>query len=114
MSNWKGNDDECPICELKYHKLRTGFTYAEIRMILWIGDPDYEKWKYKRRHTVLGLWFSIKQSMWAQHLVECEQMLMYYEAQQLKAKEEQELREIVANYENRQGDDEDDLSDIPF
>jgi hypothetical protein len=34
-------------------------------------SPDRGEWKYKRRHTVLGKLFQIKQEMWSQHLDEC-------------------------------------------
>lgn len=70
-------------------------TYKEVRMLLWVADSDCSQWKYKRRRTVLGLWWQIKQSMWREHLLECEKMLMYYEAQQYKEQESLELEEII-------------------
>ena len=117
MSRYKGNEDTCLVCGLKYRSLRTGYTYAEVRMLLWVGDPDYSKWKYKRRNTVLGLWWSIKQSLWKQHLIECEQMVMWAEAQAKYGEEFEELVDIVTKEfggEPPEVDEEVDLSDIPF
>lgn len=96
MSNFKGNDDECPICGLKYRDLRTGYSYAEVRMLLWVADPDYSKWKYKRRHTVLGLWHQIKQAEWREHLLQCERYQMHLEAQSVREEEAGELNDVLA------------------
>jgi hypothetical protein len=35
-------------------------------------SDDTKDWQYKRRHTVLGKWFQIKQEGWKHHLEECE------------------------------------------
>jgi hypothetical protein len=72
MSSWSGRFDTCPICGQVYERLRTGLTYRKVRALLWTGDPDSSKWKYKRRATVLGLWHSIKLDLWAEHLAMCE------------------------------------------
>ena len=110
MSRWRGNEDQCPHCGLKYKKLETGHTYQEVRMMLWLDDPDCTHWKYKRRNTVLGLWHQIKQSMWREHLLQCEHYAMWKEAEDKFEGEFEELMDIVRKEEHSP----DDLSDIPF
>lgn len=92
---WRGNEDECPVCGFKYKNLKTGFKFEDIHQMLWVGTPDYSQWKYKRRHTVLGLWHQIKMSMWDQHLKECEYHQMMQEAKDQYAEELAELVDIV-------------------
>ena len=72
MSQYHGNDDECPECGLRYRDLRTGLTYEDVFLMFWRGPDDPSQWRYKKRHTVLGKWHQIKREMWAQHLSECE------------------------------------------
>jgi hypothetical protein len=36
--------------------------------MLWVHSDDPRDWKYKRRHTVLGHWWQIKQQLYAQYL----------------------------------------------
>lgn len=117
MSRSKHNDETCSHCGLVYRDLRTGLTYPEVRMLLWVGDPDYKTWKYKRRHTVLGLWGQLKLVLWREHLEFCEKQAMYCEAQ---AQLEEELSELVDIVRKELGDDVperrpyEDLSDVPF
>jgi hypothetical protein len=104
VSRFRGNEEACPVCGLVYKDFRVildaqPLTYAEVRMLLWVADPDYTKWKYKRRRTVLGLWHQLKQTAWKEHLLECERIQMYREARERHPEEQAEL---------------DDLSDIPF
>jgi hypothetical protein len=61
----------CPHCGLKYRDFRTGFTYRDVFGMLWSGSDDPSTWRYKRRGSVLGKWFEIKQKMWADHVDEC-------------------------------------------
>jgi hypothetical protein len=61
----------CGVCGWTYAELRTGHTYREVRAMLWVNSPDPADWRYKRRGTVLGLWRSIKLTLWQQHLTEC-------------------------------------------
>lgn len=39
--------------------------------MLWVADNDPSRWRYKRRHTILGLWHDIKRSMWQDHIAQC-------------------------------------------
>ena len=71
MSSKWGEDLKCPICGLVYKKFRTGLTFKEVRDYYWVDTEDEKKWKYKRRHTVLGRWHAIKKDMWAEHLKAC-------------------------------------------
>lgn len=65
---YKGNADQCPHgCGLTYKKLRTGLQYDDVYELLKDHSEDKNDWTYKRRHTVLGKWFEIKQSMWDEH-----------------------------------------------
>ena len=68
MSTFRGNADRCPHgCGLTYRKLKTGLRYHDIFVLLMDYSEDPDEWKYKRRHTVLGKWFEIKQQMWQYH-----------------------------------------------
>lgn len=68
---YKGDNDECPHgCGLKYKNLRTGLTYWDVFASLMDYKSDPSEWKYKKRGTVLGAWFAIKQSMWQYHTEE--------------------------------------------
>ena len=87
MSRWSGRHDTCPICGITYESFKTGMSFGDVRMMLWVGDPDYSRWKYKRRHTVLGLWHSIKLSMWNEHVYLCEEQLRYTLVEEHDAKE---------------------------
>lgn len=71
MSRYHGNDETCESCGMRYRNFRTGLTFSDVRMMLWVGSDDYTQWKYKRRNTVLGLWHALKQRMWDQHQWDC-------------------------------------------
>jgi hypothetical protein len=64
---------DCPTCDRQYTDFRTELTYQDIYDMLVVGSADPADWRYKRRGTVLGLWHQIKQSMWKQHIEDCEQ-----------------------------------------
>ena len=64
---------ECEFCGLEYDDFRTGEDFQSIKDDLWVGSEDPAEWNYKGRHTVLGRWYALKQSMWADHLEQCEQ-----------------------------------------
>lgn len=71
MSRYKGNGDKCSHgCGLTYGKLRTGMRYYDVFTMLMDNSDDSDEWKYKRRGTVLGAWFAIKQTMWEYHCEE--------------------------------------------
>ena len=59
------------MCGMTYDAFRTGLTFREVWQMLWVNSEDSSEWKYKRRHTVLGLWHQIKKQMWAEHLEYC-------------------------------------------
>ncbi len=63
--------EKCPCCGIAYGKFRTGLDYFEVYSMYWSDDPDSDKWRYKRRGTILGKWYEIKQGMWANHLETC-------------------------------------------
>lgn len=77
-------DSTCPTCGVVYDDMRTGLTYSCIYSMLWSANPDQSQWRYKRRHTVLGLWHQIKREQWYNHLDWCEEL-----------KENQEEREAI-------------------
>lgn len=77
-SRYKGNNERCPHCQMKYGNFRTGFTYKDIVMMFWDDSDDPGDWTYKRRGTILGKWFEIKQDMWQRHIeVECEDLVPF-------------------------------------
>jgi len=65
-------DERCPGCDLKYDNFRTGFTFAEVKNMMWTNDEDREKWRNRRRPAVLGFWMELKQNMWTSHKGECD------------------------------------------
>lgn len=72
MSRYSGNSDECPHCGLTYGEFRTGLNYQTVYLMLpWELDPS--DGINKRRGTVLGKWFQIKQEQWRAHLADCEE-----------------------------------------
>ena len=52
----------------EYHKFRTGFTFEEIRIMLWSPSEDNRDWRHITRRTVLGKWHEIKLKMWKEFL----------------------------------------------
>ena len=100
MSRWHGRHEECPHCGLVYERFTTGYAYSEVRMLLWVGTEDQTEWKYKRRHTVLGMWHSIKVLMWDEHIEECEQQKMWEEAQAQLGSELKELCDVLLEMED--------------
>jgi len=65
--------DTCPGCSFNYDDLRTGYTFAEVRAMLWIDSSNPEDWRYKMRGSVLGFWRELKQAMWKEHLDLCKE-----------------------------------------
>ena len=62
----------CPHCGFQYKDLRTGHTYRDIYVLLWVASEDSSKWRYKRRHTILGKWHQLKMELWNEHIWACE------------------------------------------
>jgi len=71
MSQYVGNHDPCPHCGLLYKDFKTGTSYAEIWLSMSDNSKDSADWKYKKRNTVMGKWFQIKQELWKKHIEEC-------------------------------------------
>lgn len=46
-------------------------TYRSVWELLADSSEDKTKWRYKRRGTVLGTWYAIKQGMWNEHVAHC-------------------------------------------
>ena len=66
------NEETCPRCGLRYADFRTGYTYADIYAMFWVGSDDPTEWVYKRRNTILGKWHQIKAEQWTQQLDTCD------------------------------------------
>jgi hypothetical protein len=97
MTRWSGRHETCPICGIVYETFKTGMNFGDVRMMLWTGDPNCDQWKYKRRHTVLGLWHQIKKSMWYEHVHQCEQQYDWVMEQKHKddARDVTEIEELL-------------------
>lgn len=63
---------ECCGCGLKYDDMRTGLTFADVKAMMFSGDPDPSTWRNRRRNGVLGFWRELKQQQWAMHVGQCE------------------------------------------
>ena len=63
---------ECEHCGLEYDDFRTGEDYQSMVDSLYVSSEDPSQWVYKRRGTVLGRWHALKQSMWKDHIEQCE------------------------------------------
>lgn len=63
---------DCPTCGLRYADLKTGLDFGSVQDMLFVSEEDPSKWRHKGRHSVLGLWFEIKRSMWQDHLEMCQ------------------------------------------
>ena len=63
---------DCPTCGLKYKDMKTGFDFRSIQDMLFVDSNDPKHWRHKGRHSVLGLWYEIKRSMWRDHLGMCQ------------------------------------------
>lgn len=88
-------DATCPYCGLVYNDMRTGLTYSCIYSMLWSANEDPSTWRYKRRHTVLGLWHSIKRDQWHEHLHWCEKIEEELDQNQLDEEEARAEREAI-------------------
>jgi hypothetical protein len=49
-----------------YDAFRTGLTFATVKRLMFDNHTDRSRWKYKRRHTVLGAWHDLKQQLYWQ------------------------------------------------
>lgn len=58
-------------CGATYRDFRTGETFASIRLMMYVADPDPATWRYKRRRAVLGYWRQYKLGLWAMAHSEC-------------------------------------------
>lgn len=71
LSRFKGNQKLCPGCGISYGKFRTGLTYRDVFIWLWVNSDDPKDWKYKRRRTVLGKWHAHKRELFEAHVNQC-------------------------------------------
>ena len=85
--------ESCPHCDQTYAGFRTGHNFSDVRNLFWSGSDDPTDWVNKRRHTVLGRWREIKQSMWREHLEMCELQAAY--ASELETLESVETVSVV-------------------
>ena len=54
----------CP-CELEaYDIFRSGYTFLDVRQMLWSYSDDSRDWPNVSRHTVLGYWRQLKLELW--------------------------------------------------
>jgi hypothetical protein len=49
-----------------YDSFRTGLTFAAVKRMMFDNHEDRSRWKYKRRHTVLGAWHDLKLQLYWQ------------------------------------------------
>lgn len=61
----------CPVCGIAYTNFRTGYTFRDVKEMLWVNSENPDDWKYKRKNTVLGRWRQIKMEMWRCHIETC-------------------------------------------
>jgi hypothetical protein len=54
--------------DARYDRFTTGLTFREVKRMMFDNHQDRSRWRYKRRHTVLGAWHAIKLSMWEEFL----------------------------------------------
>lgn len=67
-SRW-GSDLACEVCGQRYRDLRTGHTFAGVKRLM--RRAPNERWRYRRRHGVLGFWHGIKVLEWNHHVEMC-------------------------------------------
>lgn len=67
------NSETCTVCGISYKEFRCSITtFAEAKQALYNhSEQDSSKWKYKRRHSVLGYWHYVKKTEWFYHLEQC-------------------------------------------
>lgn len=78
----------CPYCGIDYDDFKTGHSFADVKGLMWVGTDDPARWRYKRRHTVLGSWRELKQKMFLEHIE--------FHELEAAAKEEEKLQEAEA------------------
>jgi len=68
---WGVLDDDCGECGASYAAFRTGLTFSDVSMMMFVGDSDPETWRNRGRHGVLGYWRELKLGLWALHRGGC-------------------------------------------
>lgn len=53
-----------------YREFRTGLTYRDVYLMLWVPSEDKTLWRHKSRGVVLGLWHQIKKELYDRYLGE--------------------------------------------
>lgn len=54
---------DCP-CGASYDALRTGFSFADVKQLMYVASEDPADWRHKRRRSVLGFWHELKLQIW--------------------------------------------------
>ena len=52
-------------CGATYDEFKTGYTFAEVRRMLWVSSDDPEQWQNKSKAAVFRLWGQLKRDLWA-------------------------------------------------
>lgn len=60
--------------------------------MLWVGSDNPRDWKYKRRRSVLGLWWQLKQQMYGEYLDRFEDMHALQDAEAAGSPNQQAAR----------------------
>lgn len=47
-----------------YDAFRIGLTFRQARRMMFVHTDESTEWRYKRRGSVLGFMFQLKQQMW--------------------------------------------------
>jgi hypothetical protein len=69
MSKWFWDeDDEVGDEPVPYEDFKTGFTFGEIRNLMFSTSEDPADWRPKRRGSVLGFWKETKEDMYREYL----------------------------------------------
>jgi len=59
-SKYRGNDERCPGCQIRYGSFKVGVSFAEVLSWLWSPSEDSSQWRPHRRRTVLEKIHQIK------------------------------------------------------
>jgi hypothetical protein len=61
----------CPGCGTYYNRFRAHCSFANTQAGMFVASEDSRKWRYKRRHSVLGAMHQHKTWYWNWHVGEC-------------------------------------------
>ena len=74
MNYWRNlRCDGCSMnCRYRDFKIYDRYGFQEVRNSLWVDSDNSEKWKYKRRRTVLGIMHITKRALWEEYTDICQ------------------------------------------